>query len=215
MPDDIYDNEVAGSSARERAPILMSQLQPRKWNFGRSARRQWTRVRARIPHPPTPVILMYHRVAAETLDPWQLAVAPEKFAEQLSWLTQHRTVIPLPEFADLHRRASLPGDAVAITFDDGYACTAQVAAPLLEQFRTPATIFLAADVIRSGRPFWWDELQEIILNYPELMIRLDGSTIDLGSAPRGPALEYEAGGADTAAASLLPSMAAVACPRPQ
>src|SRR5690349_5856170 len=91
------------------------------------------RARARLPHPPAPAILMYHRIASETFDPWRLAVQPEAFAEQLAWLARHRTVLRLGEFAAFHRRGKLPRTAVALTFDDGYGCTAEVAAPMLKK----------------------------------------------------------------------------------
>src|SRR5438270_773320 len=77
-----------------------------------------------------PVILMYHRIADEKFDPWGLCVTPDRFANQLSWVAKNRTPVPLPEFAELHRRGVLPDNAIAVTFDDGYACTAKIAAPL-------------------------------------------------------------------------------------
>jgi peptidoglycan/xylan/chitin deacetylase (PgdA/CDA1 family) len=123
---------------------------------------------------------MYHRITNETFDPWQLAVPPDSFAEQLSWLARRRTVLRLAEFADLHRHGKLPRDAVALTFDDGYACTAETAVPLLEQFQLPATIFIAADLIRNNAPFWWDEIQEIVLDHDENSLELAGTVISIG-----------------------------------
>ena len=42
-----------------------------------------------------PIILMYHRVARLAHDPWQLAVSPDRFAEQIEALVQFRHVVPL------------------------------------------------------------------------------------------------------------------------
>jgi peptidoglycan/xylan/chitin deacetylase (PgdA/CDA1 family) len=123
---------------------------------------------------------MYHRIAHETFDPWGLAVAPDKFAEQLSWLTDHRTLVSLSEFAGLHGRGELPDDAVAVTFDDGYACTAKVAAPLLDRHGVPATIFIPAAVIGRNSLFWWDELRQIVMTNPAGSIRARGRTFPLG-----------------------------------
>ena len=127
-----------------------------------------------------PAILLYHRIATEVFDPWSLAVSPEHFAEQMEWLARNRTVLPLAEFARTHREGTLASDATAITFDDGYACNVQVAAPILEQLGLPATIFLPAEIVEQGRPFWWDELQTIVIDHPGEGTRLDEETIALG-----------------------------------
>jgi peptidoglycan/xylan/chitin deacetylase (PgdA/CDA1 family) len=127
-----------------------------------------------------PAILLYHRIAREEFDPWSLAVSPANFEEQMKWLTDYRTVLSLTEFARQHREDSLGSDAVAITFDDGYACNALVAAPILHKLNIPATIFLPTEIIEQGRQFWWDELQRIVVEHPSDETRLDGEAITLG-----------------------------------
>ena len=139
------------------------------------------RVRTRLPHAARPAILMYHRIASESFDPWRLAVSPDAFAEQLAWLARHRTVLRLAEFADLHRSRKLPRDAIALTFDDGYACNAEIAVPVLNNAGLPATIFIAADQFGRGGGFWWDELQQIIIEHGASSIMLDGKRIELGA----------------------------------
>ena len=124
---------------------------------------------------------MYHRIADESFDPWGLAVSPGHFAEQLDWLAQRRTILPLTEFAARHREQSLPADALALTFDDGYECAASIAAPMLEQRALPATIFIPADLIDRGRPFWWDELKDILLFHDADVLILSGDQISLGA----------------------------------
>jgi peptidoglycan/xylan/chitin deacetylase (PgdA/CDA1 family) len=127
-----------------------------------------------------PTILMYHRVAAESFDPWSLAVSPENFSDQLGWIARNRTVLPLTELVELHRQGRLPRNAVALTFDDGYACFSETAVPLLKQFQIPATVFLPSELIRGGREFWWDELERIVMGHEERVIRLGSQEIDLG-----------------------------------
>jgi peptidoglycan/xylan/chitin deacetylase (PgdA/CDA1 family) len=123
---------------------------------------------------------MYHRIAYEKFDPWGLAVGPDRFARQLSWLAKHRRLVSLSELAGLHRRGELPDDAVAVTFDDGYACTANVAAPLLHRYDVPATIFIPAGLIGRIRLFWWDELGQIVMTHPDTSLHARGRTFDLG-----------------------------------
>lgn len=148
--------------------------------LGRRARVGAQRVRAWLPHRPPPAILMYHRIAEESFDPWGLCVSAANFRDQLSWLSSNRTVLSLKQFAALRRENRLPGNAVAVTFDDGYSCNLDVAAPVLREFRVPATIFLPASLIEHGGPFWWDELETLVLGHPGATLSLDGEAIDLG-----------------------------------
>lgn len=110
-----------------------------------------------------PTILMYHRVAAERLDPRRLCVSATHFDEHLQALRRHARVLPL---AQLQRRI-VTGDAepgsVAITFDDGYADNLLNALPLLARHDTPATVFVTTGYLGGTREFWWDELERLLL----------------------------------------------------
>jgi peptidoglycan/xylan/chitin deacetylase (PgdA/CDA1 family) len=110
-------------------------------------------------------ILMYHRIAHADFDPWHLAVLPDEFERQLLAL-RGKAVLPLQEFARLQLANSLPRNAVAITFDDGYACNALVAAPMLQSFGYPATFFVVSQAIERPEEFWWDHL-EFIFHSPQ------------------------------------------------
>ena len=151
---------------------------------GHRARRRLRQLRARLSGTCRPAILMYHRIADESFDPWGLAVSPDRFRQQMSWLAGHRSPLPLAEFAHLHRLGDLPEDAVAVTFDDGYACSANIAAPILARFGIPATIFLPAGLIGHTDRFWWDELAEIVMNYPGSSIDVAGRSFDIGDRRR-------------------------------
>lgn len=143
------------------------------------------RLRRAIPRAPRPAILMYHRIAVETFDPWGLAVSPEHFAAQLEWLSDNRTIVPLAEFAARLRDGTLPADAIALTFDDGYTCAAEVAAPLLERAGLPATIFIPPELIERGQPFWWDELKDLVLGNDAGFLTIDGARVSLGARCSG------------------------------
>ncbi len=101
---------------------------------------------------------MYHRVATVDSDPLGLCVATERFAEQLELLQSAARIVPLGEIT----RARSNGLTVAITFDDGYADNALAAAPLLEAHDAPATVFVVAGAVGSGRAFWWDRLAALV-----------------------------------------------------
>jgi peptidoglycan/xylan/chitin deacetylase (PgdA/CDA1 family) len=136
-------------------------------------RRVVRRVRRALPRRPEPVVLMYHRIAEESFDPWGLAVSPARFEAQVRWLRAHRKVLPLDRFAELHRSGQLPREAVAITFDDGYLCNRDQAAPVLDRHDAPATIFIATEAIHGQREFWWDELERLVLGFPGERLALD------------------------------------------
>ena len=145
--------------------------------LSRRAQRLWPRSR--------PVILMYHRVADESFDPWGLAVHPARFAQQTKWLANNRELLPLVEFSRRHQAGTLSPEAVAVTFDDGYACSAEVAAPLLDRLGIPATVFLPTALIRRGQEFWWDELERIILESERPDLPLNGKVVALGPKVAG------------------------------
>ena len=143
--------------------------------------------------PPKPVILMYHRVAVAEFDSWGLSVAPARFEEQLIALKRHRQVLPLRELARLHQKRNLPSRAVAITFDDGYACNATVAAPLLAFHGLPATIFVTTGAVGTDREFWWDDLERLVLGAPlggriSVTIRGEAFVLSLDGPRRRPAV---------------------------
>jgi peptidoglycan/xylan/chitin deacetylase (PgdA/CDA1 family) len=129
-----------------------------------SGRALLARIRRRLrPRPLRPLILMYHRVAALRVDPWELAVGPDAFAAQLAVLRETRQPLAMSEFVDRARRGTLPADAVAVTFDDGYADTLRQAHPRLAAAGVPATLFLATAFVGQGVEYWWDELARSIL----------------------------------------------------
>ena len=106
---------------------------------------------------------MYHRVTELPNDPNLLAVAPERFAEQLEVVRKYATPIRLAQLVEELRQGSVPKKAVVVTFDDGYVDNLHHAKPLLERYEIPATFFITTGQLGSQREFWWDELDRILL----------------------------------------------------
>ncbi|MBD0332715.1 MAG: polysaccharide deacetylase family protein, partial [Chitinophagaceae bacterium] len=103
------------------------------------------------------MVLCYHRIASEDVDPWDLAVSRENFELQLRVLTKKFPVIDVKEIYNyIHKRKSTR--AVCITFDDGYTDNFIHARPLLEKYNVPACFFITSGYISSQKLFWWDEL---------------------------------------------------------
>jgi len=118
------------------------------------------------------IVLMYHRVASDLVDPWRLCVSPANFAAQLEVLADRFRVVTLRELVAT-RGSDGARPSVAITFDDGYADNLHAAAPLLVRLGLPATFFLTSGTLGSDREFWWDELDQLLLQPGELPSHLD------------------------------------------
>jgi peptidoglycan/xylan/chitin deacetylase (PgdA/CDA1 family) len=106
---------------------------------------------------------MYHRVATPRVDPWGLAVRPHNFAAQIDVLRRRRTPVTMSDFVERMTRGTLPANAVAVTFDDGYVDNLRQARPVLSAAAVPATLFVLTGAIGRTREFWWDEIARGIL----------------------------------------------------
>ena len=122
------------------------------------------KLRHRIGRPgPGPAILMYHRIASPRVDPWGLAVQPDRFEQHLAVLRRTRCPLPMGDFVSRLESGTLPAEAVAVTFDDGYADNLHEANPRLGSAGVPATLFLATGFVGQRHEYWWDELARGIL----------------------------------------------------
>jgi len=98
------------------------------------------------------LILTWHAVEAGGAPP--LCVAPELLARQLDRIAAAGAeVVTVSELGRRRRAGTLPGPAVAITFDDGFASIAAHAAPLLQERGLVATIFCVAGKL-GGESDW-------------------------------------------------------------
>ena len=113
-------------------------------------------------------VLMYHRVADLETDPWELAVSPANFEAQIAYLNRKYKVLSVEELAHQLQKGKIASDSVCITFDDGYKDNVEAARPILEKYSCPATFFIATKYLTDQQPYWWDELEHIILHSPRL-----------------------------------------------
>lgn len=107
------------------------------------------------------VIMQYHHVSEKT--PSSTSVTPERFAEHLSYISEHYTVLSLEKvITALQKGETLPENSLAITFDDGYRNILENAHPLLTQHGFPYTIFVnpALQGTRENL-LTWDELKRM------------------------------------------------------
>ena len=89
-----------------------------------------------------------------------LEVTPEFLDAALARIAQEFELVRL---AEVPRRLSEDGPPfAALTFDDGYRDTRDVALPILQRHGAPATVFLAPGLIERTARLWWLELEEAI-----------------------------------------------------
>ncbi len=128
-------------------------------------------------------VFMYHSID-DSGSP--ISIAPDVFRQHVQWFASGAVrVLPL---GDLIGETRIPGneDAIAITFDDGFANFTEHAAPLLHAHDLPATMFVVtahvgrdnrwSGITRPGIPalplMTWDALAEL----PERGVALGAHT---------------------------------------
>lgn len=96
-------------------------------------------------------ILMFHAVGSRAYGDENgiFSISPFLFREQMAllrdWKDGEITALT-PEFP------TTSNNNIAVTFDDGYADNADVAAPILANFRIPFTVFVTSNFVRQSKP---------------------------------------------------------------
>jgi peptidoglycan/xylan/chitin deacetylase (PgdA/CDA1 family) len=130
------------------------------------------------------VVLIYHRVGCRT--PVEVDLPLGLFDEQIAFLAEHCNVVNLDEglalVASLERTR---GPAVAVTFDDGTADFAELAVPVLERHRVPATLYLATSFVEENKRF---PDGGVPLSWAALRDARSTGVVDVGSHTHGHAL---------------------------
>ena len=102
-------------------------------------------------------ILCYHGISLRDEHEWHpsLYMSAETFEQRLSLLKAARyNVLPLNEALTRMYEDRLPARSVSITFDDGFVDFAVRAAPLLERYGFPATVYLTTYYTKVDRPIF-------------------------------------------------------------
>lgn len=115
-------------------------------------------------------VVMFHRILPETDPRFSTAIpawtiTPSRLAECLSFFKRHYNVVSslqIAEFAD--GKSRLPPRALLVTFDDGWADTAEYAQPVLDRFNVKAHVFVTASPDESPAAFWEDRLHALLLD---------------------------------------------------
>lgn len=113
---------------------------------------------------PQGIVLLYHSVRDASSDPQLLSVTPHRFASHMACLASRYRVVSLHDLVEgVSQGQHQDEKLVAVTFDDGYEDNLIYARPVLEQYRVPATVFVATGLMGDNQEFWWDELERIFI----------------------------------------------------
>ena len=112
---------------------------------------------------PKAAILMFHRIIDLPHDPYQIAVSPENFEQQMALIKRDYYPISLLELVEGLKKNKIPRKAIVVTFDDGYFDNYTNALPIMEAAEIPWTLFATTDLIGSQCEAWWDELSHIMI----------------------------------------------------
>jgi len=104
------------------------------------------------------IILMYHRVLPTFPDGFSepgLIVKASTLEMHLEQVRRVYDLVPLTTFLQLKNKKN---GLCAITFDDGWIDTYEVAFPILKKFKLPATVFVPTGLVGRSCCFWFDNL---------------------------------------------------------
>jgi peptidoglycan/xylan/chitin deacetylase (PgdA/CDA1 family) len=129
------------------------------------------------------MIVTLHRVCDLGHDPFQpnriLDITPDFLDAALAYI--HERGIDFVTMDEAQARISA-GDSrffVALTFDDGFRDTLDVALPILRKHRAPATVYCAPGFATRSASLWWVDLEEAIRKLPLIDARINGEIIRL------------------------------------
>jgi O-antigen/teichoic acid export membrane protein/peptidoglycan/xylan/chitin deacetylase (PgdA/CDA1 family) len=142
-------------------------------------------------------VAMFHRVLPAT-DPRYPGADPEwtmttaSFEQCLGFFRRHYHVVSAEQvFASLRGETTLPPRSLLITFDDGWADTAEFAQPILDRFGMQALVFVAGCAIGSTQAFWEERMFAFLATQPGALARLQQALAQHGLE----ALDIDASGA--------------------
>jgi peptidoglycan/xylan/chitin deacetylase (PgdA/CDA1 family) len=130
------------------------------------------RLRSRGSGRPKYLVLCYHRIGTTGI-PLFSELPPNVFEAQMRYVRRRYRVLSLDELCTEMEKPSGKGDAVAVTFDDGYRDLHTHAFPVLRKYQIPATIFLPVACIETGQVPWYDRIFLALQVFPEDKFEID------------------------------------------
>ena len=105
-----------------------------------------------------------------------LALSTSSFTDLLYYLNNRYCLLSMDDLVT-HLRNNSKEQAVCLTFDDGYKDNLTYALPILETYKTPATIYITTRFPEGDTKIWWHEIWDIIVNNARLNIDSNGDKL--------------------------------------
>ena len=154
-----------------------SNLRPSRARFFKQAIKKWIArilfstgllrtigfLRIHLFRRPALIILCYHRITEDAFQISPQCVLLSDLENQAAFFSKQCDIWPLSNVLDyLEGDLRLRRDTVVFTFDDGYADNYEYAFPILKKYRIPATFFVAAEPLIDRKPYWFDQLADLL-----------------------------------------------------
>lgn len=133
-------------------------------------------------YPQALSIVMYHGVVdRETRVRDWCFLDVRAFRKQMEYLKSRFQVLSLHEAVERLQAGEIHKPTAAITFDDGYQSTLDLAYPVLKELNLPATVFLCTDLVGSDETVWFCRLLEALTETRRTQICWRGKRFPLDS----------------------------------
>lgn len=110
-------------------------------------------------------VVNYHRILPAPDPLLDSEPTVDTFRWQMELLAECFNVLPLHDAVQMLSTERMPPRAVAITFDDGYRSTHDLALPILREYQLPATVFVTTGHMEKGS-MWNDIILEAARRLP-------------------------------------------------
>jgi peptidoglycan/xylan/chitin deacetylase (PgdA/CDA1 family) len=114
------------------------------------------------------VILLFHRVHPVRDIMWD-PMDPKRFKTLIKYFKKRYTVLPLLEILDsggINSKKPL----AAITFDDGYKDFIEYSLPIMDELKTPSSMYIVTEGISKDKPTWTFEIDYLFYNTQKVQI---------------------------------------------
>lgn len=102
------------------------------------------------------------------------------FRQQVEHLQRHFEVLALSEAVRRLADGVLEGPTAVLTFDDGFQSVHDLAFPVLETLRVPATVFLVTGLLDTDDTVWFCRLHHALSTTAQRRLVWGGESFDLG-----------------------------------
>ena len=120
-------------------------------------------------------ILIYHQVFAEKDAMRPSEPDAETFIWHMKLISEYFTPLSIAAALKHIENDTLPANAICVTFDDGYVNNLDIAAPILQQFNIPATVYIATG-FSGGENMFNDRMIDLVAD--ETLVTLSLSAIE-------------------------------------